>query len=1327
MSKFIPPTDAEIKKYECEAPHYLPVMHTKRTTYEKCGDAFYRLTETGTSDEVKILCTGDILCEEKLYNAHNYNGRFNFHDIFSFIRPLLQDADLTIGNLETTICSSSPYTGEQYKIDGKYHCNAPIEFLDAISQAGYDFLMLANNHNLDSGYLGVLETLHHIDERGFMHTGLFSSTEEKRFSIIEARNIRIGLLSYSTWYNRNLYRFTELGQQLLNEYSREKVSKDVEAARAAGAEFILVYIHWGIDAEYSSVPSKSMLQIAEELAECGVDYIVGSHTHSLQPYKTIVSSSGKEVPCLFSLGNFVTSEISPISRETGVLEIHLKKDGKEIRIAKERFIPCYIPNLAYSIGFPIIPEGCFADDKTVKEKLKSAYHHSKNIVNIETEDTILSKKFICDILQLPTPNESDTRYTGITFAVDSIKGSVSIISNITSNPLYRTPEADFEKLAKIAMEKGAKLLLSPKPIGNYPVLVVEDPFDAYCRIVTAIRKRFSPKTISVTGSIGKTTASEMVYSVVSSRYNTHRNTGSANNVRYAGGVIQKLKPEHEIYVQETMEGPPFGAASTIAKMVQPQVAIITVIGTSHMEAFGSQERILESCLGIQDGMPENGLLILNADDSLQWDIQPKSSRKILYYGIQNIKADYRAVNISAKEQTLCFDILHSGKSTSVQIHCFGKHNILNALAAFAAGEWAGMSDSEIVTGLEKYRTSGIRQNLVKYGGFRLFLDCYNSAPESVQSALDALSTIPVPARGRKIAVLADIKEVGEKEKETHQQIGRIVVKSCIDMLIVYGESSRITAEVVRAESEILVYHTNDPRQLADYLKEIVTEDDLTLFKGSHTMALEAIVDKVWGTWFHEEFERYDLKTRIVSDGNLRYQIYTDHATVINKVSNVTDVLITDFIEGLPVTGIGRSAFNQSKYMRSVVLPNNLANIRYCAFYKTNGIQQIHIPASVRIIDTSAFSTCENLTEVTIEEGCIHIGFRAFGNCKRLQSIMIPASVKQIENEAFLNCTKLTIYGVPGSYAETYAQNHKIPFVSAGGARLCFNKRHPVVDENISCVLMDADSGDILFEQKGTERTMIASLAKMMIAYRQIKLIETGMTSWKWDSVYTVQDEVTFPYLAGTSRNSNSTIRGERDKVTQYLVPGEQLTMESLLYGAMVLSGNDAASAIAVALDGSEERYLKTINTEMHALPFDLSEQTQFGRAYGRECYSTAIDVAKMMRVNLVDKDIAPIFWTVCGAADTTGRVYIKQTNGEIEGVERAHTHQFISGAYRSHLESTVKGPIKICGKTGTFGNRFLATAVQSGNRTLIATVLCAKTSRIRDDSTLALLSWGFNR
>ena len=181
------PPEPDIRTYEAEPPHYEPVEHPPRFRYALSTDGVYRKPAL-RQDKALISCVGDMLAEEKLYKSHLIGGQTDFHDVFTFVRPYFAASDLTVGNLETMLCAAAPYTGEQYKVDGKYHCNAPQSFLDAVRQAGFDFLMLANNHNLDCGAAGIRETLNRIDDAGLMRTGLFAGPAERRFALVEVVN-----------------------------------------------------------------------------------------------------------------------------------------------------------------------------------------------------------------------------------------------------------------------------------------------------------------------------------------------------------------------------------------------------------------------------------------------------------------------------------------------------------------------------------------------------------------------------------------------------------------------------------------------------------------------------------------------------------------------------------------------------------------------------------------------------------------------------------------------------------------------------------------------------------------------------------------------------------------------------------------------------------------------------------------------------------------------------------------------------------------------------------------------------------------------------------
>lgn len=937
------PPEPDIRTYEAEPPHYEPVEHPPRFRYALSTDGVYRKPAL-RQDKALISCVGDMLAEEKLYKSHLIGGRTDFHDVFTFVRPYFAVSDLTVGNLETMLCAAAPYTGEQYKVDGKYHCNAPQSFLDAVRQAGFDFLMLANNHNLDCGAAGIRETLNRIDDAGLMRTGLFAGPAERRFALVEVNGIRLALLAWSTWYNRNETRLTDEGRRaLLNEYAPDRAASDIAAARAAGAEFVLTYIHWGVDAEYKTEPSASMRRMAQELADAGADYIVGSHTHSVQPHDLITARDGRIVPVAWSMGNFVTSELMSVSRSTGILQIELTRQNGKVRVTGETFIPCYIPDSACGLSYPVLPERSITGEGKQAMQMREAIKKVKGIFTKNgnmTGEWILTKKHICAALGLPAP-AADEVYTKLEYARNAGQGCVALVGTRSFDHYIYASQEEYERRADFAMSKGAKLLLADRQIKDYPCLVVPEPFEAFQTIIAAIRRKFTGHVVGVTGSIGKTSVTGMVNAVLSSKYKTFSNLHNANSAIFAAKLIQQLTPEYGAYVQEIAEAPPYGLAGVIARMVQPEVAIVTVVGTSHMQALGSQERIRETCLSVAEGLRENGTLILNGDDPFQKD--PGCKQKVLYYAIENKDADYRAEHISGGENGMEFEVVYDGQHVPVKIACYGLHNVMDALAAFAAGKCIGMTDAEVVRGLASFRTAGIRQNVVKYGGQTMFLDCYNAAAESMQSSFNSFAMIPVKNGGRRIAVLGDIKETGKKDEEIHANVGRMLAASNVDIAVCYGDSAAIIADTAKALCGKEIIWSNDFDTVKNWLMQNVTVNDVLLFKGSRGMALERFADALTGTWFYEMDEGLIAGSRLKTVNNLTYRVYADHATLVSKDAGAPDVTIEAYVDGKPVTGIERSVFSGSKYTESVTFPDTLTNIRYCAFYKTNKLKTVSTP------------------------------------------------------------------------------------------------------------------------------------------------------------------------------------------------------------------------------------------------------------------------------------------------------------------------------------------------------------------------------------------------
>lgn len=345
--------------------------------YTLSSDGIYRNAASTNDNEAVIMLTGDLMCQTRQQEAYKKGSGYDFSGCYAFVKDLFSKADLVAGNLEATLSASSPYMAEQTHVDGSPHLNAPAVYLEAIRDAGYDLVAMANNHNCDAGVRGIYETLDQVDHYRLMHTGTFRNANEPRYVVVEVDGIRIGFLSYATYYNHKEERLTNEGRSiLLNYYSPERVKNDVAAVRAAGAEYVMAYIHWGV--EYKNDPSlifsipmtekisgkKYTLRvdvakqpgIAQGLADSGVDYILGSHPHALQPYTVITASDGRKVPCIYSLGNFVSHQSRDITRDTIILRIILTRDSSgRVILSKEGYVPARSHKSYGGYSYTVLP------------------------------------------------------------------------------------------------------------------------------------------------------------------------------------------------------------------------------------------------------------------------------------------------------------------------------------------------------------------------------------------------------------------------------------------------------------------------------------------------------------------------------------------------------------------------------------------------------------------------------------------------------------------------------------------------------------------------------------------------------------------------------------------------------------------------------------------------------------------------------------------------------------------------------------------------------------------------------------------------------------
>lgn len=339
----------EIARYTFAFPPYHPIQRELlfpmepifRPDYTLFDDGVYRreIEETGTS--ALIMLTGDLMCQAGQQTAAIAKyGVYDFRDSFSRVKEILSSADLTVGNLESTLYDKAPYMSEQSRMDGKIYVNGPSSFLGALRDAGFDLLVTANNHCLDTGLPGLFDTLNSLDRYGFMHTGTFTPDADRRFVLVEINGIRLAFVAYSTFFNGRSSLIIPSGQdRFLGRFSFENAKRDINAAREAGAEFVISYMHAGT--EYSHRENDNQIHTAQLLADAGADYIVGSHSHSLQKYDTVTSFDGRSVPVVYSMGNFISHQTRLVSKDTAILCLRIEKDADGLRFS-DGYIPCHV-------------------------------------------------------------------------------------------------------------------------------------------------------------------------------------------------------------------------------------------------------------------------------------------------------------------------------------------------------------------------------------------------------------------------------------------------------------------------------------------------------------------------------------------------------------------------------------------------------------------------------------------------------------------------------------------------------------------------------------------------------------------------------------------------------------------------------------------------------------------------------------------------------------------------------------------------------------------------------------------------------------------------
>ncbi len=384
-----------------------------------------------------------------------------------------------------------------------------------------------------------------------------------------------------------------------------------------------------------------------------------------------------------------------------------------------------------------------------------------------------------------------------------------------------------------AAKKGAACVLCNRPV-DAPVaqILVPDTQAALRALAAHYRWGFSIPVVGVTGSVGKTTAKEMIAAVLSSRFDTLKTEKNLNNELGVPLTLFHLRERHQAAVVE-MGISGFGEMTRLTEMVRPDIGVYTLIGDAHLEFLGDRAGVLRAKGEMVSGMGPDGVIIANGDDELL-AAHDFGRRKILFGLGEN--CDLRAVDIAARgTEAMECTILAGDRRIPVRVPAFGEHLVYAALMGAAVGLELGLTDDEIAAGVAGYETVGSRGRVIATGRLTILDDCYNANPTSVKSAVRSLERLP----GRHVAVLGDMRELGAAGEAMHRDVGAFAAERC-DLVIACGPQAEAIA--AGAGPGAVWYPTVET--LLEALPGLISEGDAVLVKASRAMGFEAVSERL---------------------------------------------------------------------------------------------------------------------------------------------------------------------------------------------------------------------------------------------------------------------------------------------------------------------------------------------------------------------------------------------------------------------------------------------------------------------------------------------------
>lgn len=399
-----------------------------------------------------------------------------------------------------------------------------------------------------------------------------------------------------------------------------------------------------------------------------------------------------------------------------------------------------------------------------------------------------------------------------------------------------------------AAEAGAVFVIAERLPAelSIPAVIVADTTKALGALAKKYQEKFDLVTVAVTGSVGKTTTKEFISSVLETKYKTNSTKGNFNNEIGMPLTMLRLASDHGAEVLE-MGMNHRGEIAYLSSLASPDIAVITMIGTSHIEHLGSRENIRDAKMEITSGMKKGSILIVNGDEPLLSDIAP-TGITVIRAGFHEESCAYIAKNMRITGDHTLFDVYFHGAPiiTSLEIPHIGEHNVKNALYAVTVGLLLGISEENIRRGLLAFTPVKMRQHIEEHGDMTFIVDCYNASPESMAAGLAVLMQTAKAKSRRPVAVLGDMLELGTVSESAHKNVGKTAAMLGIERLFTFGKAAVHIAKGameagMSADAITIIENTEDAEGAAKCIGEQIKKEDAILFKASRGIALERVI------------------------------------------------------------------------------------------------------------------------------------------------------------------------------------------------------------------------------------------------------------------------------------------------------------------------------------------------------------------------------------------------------------------------------------------------------------------------------------------------------